>query len=151
MILKSFISLIAVQSVASSSINPRSEAIVQECFQVEAFGAMALSANQISDQKLTNQRQTPWHQFENLYKLESGTLHGIRETIDGVSVDSYFGVPYAKPPVGELRFQPTEKEDAWEGVLEASVRRPLCAQAMNCTGCEGYQISEDCLYLGQFL
>ena len=87
---------------------------------------------------------------EAIVQLESGTLHGIRETVGGVSVDSYFGVPYAKPPVGNLRFQPTEKEDPWEGVLEASVRRPLCAQAMNCTGCEGYQISEDCLYLGQF-
>ena len=87
---------------------------------------------------------------EAIVQLEKGTLHGIREVIDGVSVDKYFGVPYAKPPINELRFKRTVEEDAWEGVLEAQNIRPLCAQAMNCSGCEGYETSEDCLYLNIF-
>ena len=120
---------------------------------------------------------------EAIVQLDKGTIHGIREVIDGVSVDKYFGVPYAKsgykiecwtlkdlmpfslsyqqsffflkyihskPPINDLRFKRTVEEEAWEGVLEAQYMRPLCAQAMNCSGCEGYEISEDCLYLNIF-
>ena len=87
---------------------------------------------------------------EAIVQLEKGTLHGVREIIDGVSVDKYFGVPYAKPPINNLRFRRTVEEEPWEGVLEAQHIRPLCAQVMNCSGCEGYEISEDCLYLNVF-
>ena len=87
---------------------------------------------------------------EAIVQLDKGTLHGVREVIDGVSVDKYFGVPYAKPPINDLRFKRTVEEESWEGVLEGQHMRPLCAQAMNCSGCEGYEISEDCLYLNIF-
>jgi len=87
---------------------------------------------------------------EAIVQLEKGTLHGVREVIDGVSVDKYFGVPYAKPPINDLRFKRTVEEEPWEGLLEAQHLRPLCAQAMNCSGCEGYEVSEDCLYLNIF-
>ena len=92
----------------------------------------------------------PSEASEAIVQLEKGTLHGVREVIDGVSVDKYFGVPYAKPPINDLRFKRTVEEEPWEGVLEAQQLRPLCAQAMNCSGCEGYEVSEDCLYLNIF-
>lgn len=66
---------------------------------------------------------------EAIVQLEKGTLHGVREIIDGVSVDKYFGVPYAKPPINDLRFKRTVEEESWDGVLEAQHIRPLCAQA----------------------
>ena len=46
MILKSFISLIAAQTVTGSSINSRSEAIVQAGFQIDAC-EMVISTNEI--------------------------------------------------------------------------------------------------------
>ena len=70
---------------------------------------------------------------EAIVQLEKGTLHGVREIIDGVSVDKYFGVPYAKPPINDLRFKRTVEEESWDGVLEAQHIRPLCAQAQGST------------------
>jgi hypothetical protein len=44
--------------------------------------------------------------------------------------DFYLGIPYAKPPVGSLRFgRPEPFEDpAWDGVLEFKSNGPSCYQ-----------------------
>lgn len=42
--------------------------------------------------------------------------------VQGVDMGEYIvfkGVPYAKPPVGELRWKPPVKPDAWDGVYQA--------------------------------
>jgi len=80
---------------------------------------------------------------------DEGILNGLVRNINGVSVSGFLGVPYAEPPVGDLRFAaPVQKTNY--GDYDATYKRPLCAQPMNCTGCEGYQTSEDCLYLNVF-
>lgn len=48
-------------------------------------------------------------------KVEEGLLQGIVE--NGVMV--FKGVPFAKPPVGELRWRPPQPPDSWEGVRKA--------------------------------
>ena len=53
-------------------------------------------------------------------KTKYGQIHGVQK--DGYTV--FRGVPYAKPPVGEKRFCPPEEPECWEGVYEASARRP---------------------------
>lgn len=68
------------------------------------------------------------------------------------------GIPYAKPPVGNLRFRPPQKLKAWDGVLEAFKFSCKCPQDM--PGEEVFyhkefysnkeflvENSEDCLYL----
>jgi len=72
-------------------------------------------------------------------RAPSGALRG--ECRDGVRL--FRGVPFAKPPVGELRFLPTEKVTPWTGEREAS---EFSAASMQ------YRLpevphSEDCLYL----
>ena len=44
-----------------------------------------------------------------------GKIEGITE--NGCHI--FKGVPYAKPPVGELRFRKPQKPEAWEGIYKA--------------------------------
>lgn len=72
-------------------------------------------------------------------KTDLGVLRG--ETIDGVHI--FRGVPYAEPPVGELRFRPAGKKKPWIGVRDARSFADSPVQ----TGEPGVKHSEDCLYL----
>lgn len=36
-------------------------------------------------------------------------------TVNGKEVDEYLGIPYAEPPVGELRFRKPLAKTAWQG------------------------------------
>ncbi len=44
-----------------------------------------------------------------------GTLAGVHR--DGLS--EFFGIPYAAPPVGNLRWQPPQQPAKWNGTWEA--------------------------------
>ncbi len=54
------------------------------------------------------------------------------------------GIPFAAPPVGELRFRPPEPHPGWSGVLDAFDYGPKCAQL---DGSGAFEGSEDCLTL----
>ncbi|KAG8237801.1 hypothetical protein J437_LFUL017956 [Ladona fulva] len=45
-------------------------------------------------------------------------------------VEAFWGVRYASPPVGELRFAPPKPPDKWEGVKEADGFAPVCPQVI---------------------
>lgn len=80
-----------------------------------------------------------------------GTLEGTIQ--DGF--DAFLGVPYAKPPVGTLRWREPEPPEPWEGVREACSFGPPCCQgaAQVIPGGDPADRgvldngSEDCLYL----
>lgn len=61
--------------------------------------------------------------------LEQGDLTGV-VTEDG-EVEIYAGIPYAKPPVGDLRWTEPQPADGWEGVLEADHFAPMSMQTRN--------------------
>jgi para-nitrobenzyl esterase len=70
---------------------------------------------------------------------ESGAVRGM---IVG-DVRAFVGIPYAKPPVGELRFRPPQRANAWQRVRSAEQVGSPCPQIRNGTVVG----SEDCLTL----
>ncbi|GGN92801.1 carboxylesterase/lipase family protein [Saccharibacillus kuerlensis] len=64
---------------------------------------------------------------------------------------SWKGVPYARPPVGELRFRVAQPAEAWNGVRDALTFGPICPQPQSedtsLFGSGMAEMSEDCLYL----
>lgn len=71
----------------------------------------------------------------------SGRLQGY--VADGV--EHYLGIPYARPPVGDLRWRPPQQVDAWPGILRVQDNPVACAQFLPLW--PGLVGSEDCLYL----
>jgi para-nitrobenzyl esterase len=77
-------------------------------------------------------------------KVEQGVLQGTKE--DGLSV--YKGIPFAAPPVGDLRWRAPQPAAKWEGVRPADKFAPECVQGgFGPAGGKAPAMSEDCLYL----
>ncbi|MGA8672037.1 MAG: carboxylesterase family protein [Terracidiphilus sp.] len=71
-------------------------------------------------------------------KVEQGLLKGTIE--DGLSI--YRGVPFAAPPLGDLRWRAPQPALPWKSVRIADKFAPQCLQTIR-----GITTSEDCLYL----
>ncbi len=77
-------------------------------------------------------------------KVEGGLVQGAVES--GLTV--YRGIPFAAPPVGDLRWRAPEPAAKWEGVRQALKFGPSCVQGMRAPGAgQGPETGEDCLYL----
>ncbi|KAK6054191.1 Carboxylesterase [Cooperia oncophora] len=90
---------------------------------------------------------------ECIVKTKYGLIQGRRYvTKKGCEADCFLGVPYAKPPVGQLRFQKPQRMEPWEGVKNCRQfgNRPV----QNDMFWDKFTIftpqSEDCLYLNIF-
>lgn len=64
--------------------------------------------------------------------------------------DRYLGIPYAKPPIGQLRFQAPEEPDPWNNVLDATKHRHVCPQLTFHADTLPSNQNEDCLFLNVF-
>ncbi|XP_019632242.1 PREDICTED: acetylcholinesterase-like [Branchiostoma belcheri] len=62
--------------------------------------------------------------------LTAGPVRGTVLDVSGTQVNAYLGIPYAKPPVGELRFKPPVPPDPWQGVYNATVLARDCYQEL---------------------
>ena len=76
-----------------------------------------------------------------MIETKFGPIQGTVQ--DGVTC--YKGIPFAVPPVGELRFMPPRDPAAWQEVLDCSAFRPSAIQVAKKD--EGIAFDEDCLYL----
>ncbi|XP_048211368.1 pyrethroid hydrolase Ces2e-like [Perognathus longimembris pacificus] len=84
-----------------------------------------------------------------------GSLVHVKNT--NVGVHTFLGIPFAKPPVGPLRFAPPEPPEPWSGVRDGTSHPAMCLQ--NAEGIYAMAtnklnmtvpvvpVSEDCLYL----
>ena len=77
-------------------------------------------------------------------RVESGLVVG---TSDG-SLAVYKSIPFAAPPVGELRWRAPERPLHWSGIRAADKFGPICMQSgASVPGAAEESVSEDCLTL----
>ncbi len=80
-------------------------------------------------------------------KLLTGMIEGNYDTQTGIQ--SYLGVPFAKPPVDELRWKAPQPLDNWSGIKETKKfgARPMQTVVFGDMNSWSDGVSEDCLYL----
>ena len=83
-----------------------------------------------SDQGYTTLRQTNY-----------GQVSGIEDT---ANTWAWLGIPYAKPPVENLRWKASQNPDTWDGLMQTTA---FCSQCPQYTGDGAIVGNEDCLYL----
>jgi len=86
------------------------------------------------------------HHRAPLVKTKSGLLQGVRTK----TAVQFLGVPYAKPPVGELRWANPQPAAPWRGIRLATKEGNQCAQLKSLGDFASASTDEDCLYLNVF-
>lgn len=76
-----------------------------------------------------------------LIEIADGMIQGQAEG----GARRFLGIPFAAPPVGDLRWRPPQPPQPWTDVLEADAISPPCAQLAALT--TPASDTEDCLYL----
>ena len=92
-------------------------------------------------------------------EVTNSTISGDPVAVDGgqvagvvlsPQVHAYLGIPYAAPPVRDLRWRAPQPVIPWKGVLHAERPSPACMQRRQSYMGNGYTgeeaLSEDCLY-----
>ena len=83
-------------------------------------------------------------------KTEQGKVQG--KTINSGKVNAFLGLPYAAPPVGDLRWKAPEAPAKWKGMRDATKFAAHCAQnhVFDDMVFQGPGANEDCLYLNVY-
>lgn len=81
--------------------------------------------------------------------LVQTTLGKVQGHYSWEDVREWNGIPYAKPPVGALRWEYPTSPEPYSGTYEATYMAPGCAQTCKLPpgNCPTNGVSEDCLYL----
>ncbi|XP_025867228.2 cocaine esterase isoform X1 [Vulpes vulpes] len=89
----------------------------------------------------------------------TGQVRGSLVHVEGtdVGVHTFLGIPFAKPPLGLLRFAPPEPPEPWSGVKDGTSHPAMCVQNITTANAVALKLlnttlpltsmSEDCLYL----
>jgi para-nitrobenzyl esterase len=80
---------------------------------------------------------------QTIVSTDKGPVQGVMRT----TTTTFFGIPFAAPPLGSLRWKPPQPAAAWTTTLDATKFRAHCLQE----GSPGDpNASEDCLYLNVY-
>lgn len=86
--------------------------------------------------------------FSEVLKIEDGFINGtIMSTRNHDEFHAFMMIPYAEPPLGDLRFRAPIPVNPWSGVHNATQFSPMCMQINLLSQAP---VSEDCLYLNVF-
>ncbi|GAB6028662.1 hypothetical protein CHUAL_004490 [Chamberlinius hualienensis] len=83
-----------------------------------------------------------------IVEIAEGQLQGkTGESVFGRPYSAFLSIPFAQPPVGDLRFKAPTPSSSWTGILDATTDPPLCAQSLGGPSATG---QDDCLYLNVY-
>ncbi|XP_030764556.1 venom carboxylesterase-6-like [Sitophilus oryzae] len=87
-------------------------------------------------------------EYSPVVTIPDGSVRGIvNQTVsENVTYYAYRGIPYAQPPIGDLRFASPVENDAWTDVLNATSEPSQCTQISD----SEVVGSEDCLYINVY-
>lgn len=94
--------------------------------------------------------------LDNVVDTSYGKVQGINSTDEGYEdVVQFKGVPYAAPPVGDLRWKAPVDHEKWDDILVCDTNREMPMQELGFVEPSGTdfhnntapEMSEDCLYL----
>ena len=80
-------------------------------------------------------------------KTTNGYVSGTVIGEPGKAVSVFRGIPYAAPPVGDLRWKPPQPVKSWEGIRECTRFTAMSPQTYIPKITPDLPMSEDCLYL----
>ena len=83
---------------------------------------------------------SPTDAIGEVVSLPSGKVQGV--PVMGGGVVQFLGVPFAQPPLGDLRWRGPLPEKPWSGTILADHFKPACSQARPWSP---QPMSEDCL------
>lgn len=82
-----------------------------------------------------------------IVEIDDGKLDGtMMRSRKGIEFHAFLKIPFAQPPVGNLRFKAPLRNDKWEDVYNAKEYGPMCSQYINF----GALMSENCLHLNVY-
>ncbi|XP_050293111.1 uncharacterized protein LOC126733761 [Anthonomus grandis grandis] len=88
--------------------------------------------------------------LEPIVTIRDGKLRGVvGKNYDGENIYKFLGVPYAKPPVNDLRFKDPQHPDPWQGTKDATKPGETCYSRSDIS--PEIVGSEDCLYLNVYI
>ena len=80
-------------------------------------------------------------------KVETGLLHGATE----YNMNVFKGIPYAAPPVGDLRWRPPQPAASWGGTRDASKFGNSCPQPNLKNENKGHDWQVSCIGRGKYV
>jgi carboxylesterase type B len=85
-----------------------------------------------------------------LVRVKDGWVRGV--DLGDTSI-AFLGIPFAAPPVGNLRFAKPVRPQPWQGILNATAWAPMCIQTSGSStnSAPNLPLSEDCLYLNVYV
>ena len=106
-------------------------------------GALTFARNVALATSLGLALSAPAHAANPLIQTDAGWIEGARSA----SGTSYWGIPFAAPPVGELRWKAPAPVTPWSGVRPAQQAGHACTQDASRPPAGAPNSDEDCLYL----
>jgi para-nitrobenzyl esterase len=111
---------------------------------------LGLASTQLFTAGIAQSKKGVTNKVPNEHTLHVKTVNGVVEgSLEKSGVRSFKGIPFAAPPVGDLRWREPQPVQNWQGVRKANQFGPKAMQAplFGDMGFRSNGMSEDCLYL----